>query len=203
MPCIRYWIRSSLCPEDIYHYIILDELVPVKAFATKVECLPGKKTKYVRTNFSLCCLHHNHLSLGSKLSFRASVFLLLQLHWKLSRNTWNNVFSILRILVILGILSSVFWHLVGGEVLEAPHAPSHLIAEPHSERFPPDQSTKYFWSGKSRTKWKNMKRSGCLNWRPNLFSAIFQDFDRASKRETDNLQTTKRPIENAIIQQNL
>ena len=146
MPCNRYWIRSSLRPEDIYHYIILDELVPVKAFATKVECLPGKKTKCVRTNFKLCPLHHNHLSLGSKLSFRASVFLLLQLHWKLSRNTWNNVFSILWILVIHGILSSVFWHLVGGEVLKAPHAPGHLVAEPHSERFPPDQSSKYYWS---------------------------------------------------------
>ena len=79
--------RSAL-PEDIHHYIILDELVPVKAFATKVECLPGKKSKCVRTNFNLCRLHHNHLvsgkkthlSLGSKLLFRASVFLLLQLH---------------------------------------------------------------------------------------------------------------------------
>ena len=143
MPCNRYWIRSSLRPEDIYHYIILDELVPVKTFATKVECLPGKKRKCFRTNFNLFRLHHNYLSLGSKLSFRASVFLLLQLHWKLSRNTWNNVFSILWILVIHEILSSVFWHLVGGEVLKAPHAPGHLVAEPYSERFPPDQSSKY------------------------------------------------------------
>ena len=137
--------RSAL-PEDIHHYIILDELVPVKAFATKVECLPGKKQNVSEPILIFFRLHHNYLSLGSKLSFRASVFLLLQLHWKLSRNTWNNGFSILWILVIHGILSSVFWHLVGGEVLKAPHAPGHLVAEPHSERFPPDQSSKYYWS---------------------------------------------------------